>query len=307
MNLTRLRYFIAVAEAQNVVRAAKALNVAQPALSRQLQALEKSVGAPLFSRHSRGVTLTPAGSALLEHARAAVKAADDGINAARQASSSMVVNVSTPDWPHRAHFIVSAIEDLMERKPEIEVVFNAAPWTVSVPNLRAGIIDVGFGVSPNIEQFGPDIEPIFLLPEPGLSALISSRHPLAKKKTVRLDDLKDIPTLIPPRDKVGLLHDQMAGAIRHMGGYEPKIVDAPLAFSAATHLVGVGAGWILTVNSAGEFPAPGTVLIPIEDAVMMTGFYALRRVNDTRPAVLEFIQAVQRVVKTRQVTASGAP
>lgn len=295
MNLTRLRYFVAVAETENVVRAARALNVAQPALSRQLRSLEQEVGAPLFERHPKGVRLTPAGAALLSHAREAIRAADAGLVAARKASATTTINVSPPDWPHRTVFVADARERLRATRPDIEVVFNSTPWTTSVTALRAGEVDVGFGIAPIGIPYPDDIGSELLLNEPGTSALIAADHPLARRGTVRLADLRHVPSLIPPREEVGALHDQMLAVIR-TGGYEPKVVPAPLHYSAATHMAALGAGWILTVNSVAELLPSGCVALPIEDARLDLGFHVLRRRNDDRPAVAALISTLRDVV-----------
>lgn len=70
MSLSQLEYFVAIAEKGNVGRAAARVRVAQPALSRQLRALEGELGTPLFERTPRGMTLLPAGTKFLAHARA---------------------------------------------------------------------------------------------------------------------------------------------------------------------------------------------------------------------------------------------
>ncbi|WP_259673832.1 LysR family transcriptional regulator [Rhizobium sp. NZLR1] len=87
MELRHLRYFIAVAEEGSLtVAAEKRLHTAQPSLSRQLRDLELEVGAELFIRNARGITLTPAGSAFLDHARLALGQANEAIAAARRAA-----------------------------------------------------------------------------------------------------------------------------------------------------------------------------------------------------------------------------
>ncbi len=69
MSLSQIEYFVAVASTGNVGRASAALRVAQPAVSRQIRRLEDELGAPLFLRTPRGMTLSPAGQVFLGHAR----------------------------------------------------------------------------------------------------------------------------------------------------------------------------------------------------------------------------------------------
>jgi DNA-binding transcriptional LysR family regulator len=81
--LAQIRYFVAVAEEGNVGRAAQRLHVAQPPVSRQIRALEDEIGAPLFTRTPRGMTLLPSGRVFLDHARAILTAIDRAVHAAR--------------------------------------------------------------------------------------------------------------------------------------------------------------------------------------------------------------------------------
>ena len=76
VDLRKVRYFVAVAEELNFGRAAQALHIAQPVLSRQIRALEQELKVQLFERDKRATRLTPAGQALLEDGRALLAAAD---------------------------------------------------------------------------------------------------------------------------------------------------------------------------------------------------------------------------------------
>ncbi|HEX2881995.1 MAG TPA: LysR family transcriptional regulator [Polyangiaceae bacterium] len=83
MSLAQIRYFVAVAQEGNVGRAAQRLHVAQPPVSRQIRALEDELGAQLFERTPRGMTLLPPGRVFLDHARAILAAVDSAVIATR--------------------------------------------------------------------------------------------------------------------------------------------------------------------------------------------------------------------------------
>ena len=87
MELRHLRYFVAVAETGSMKLAAESrLHTAQPSLSRQIRDLEREVGAALFARSVRGVELTAAGRAFLDHARLSLTQAEAAVEAARRAA-----------------------------------------------------------------------------------------------------------------------------------------------------------------------------------------------------------------------------
>ncbi len=87
MELRHLRYFIGVAEEENVSRAALKLHVSQPALSRQIRDLEEELGFSLLERGARSVRLTEAGRAFLTEARAVLQRVEDAVNAARSVAT----------------------------------------------------------------------------------------------------------------------------------------------------------------------------------------------------------------------------
>jgi LysR family transcriptional regulator, benzoate and cis,cis-muconate-responsive activator of ben and cat genes len=80
VELRHLRYFVAVAEEQNVTQAARRLNVSQPPLSRQIRDLEEEIGLALFERRSNAIRLTEAGKIFLVEARAVLQRAEDAVS-----------------------------------------------------------------------------------------------------------------------------------------------------------------------------------------------------------------------------------
>ena len=88
VELRHLRYFVAVAEMENVSRAALKLHVSQPALSRQIRDLEDEIGFSLLERTAKSVRLTDAGRAFLDNARALLQNADEAVTKARAVASA---------------------------------------------------------------------------------------------------------------------------------------------------------------------------------------------------------------------------
>lgn len=298
LGLKRLRAFVVAAEEQNVGRAAHRLHIAQPALTRQLRALESEVGAQLFERHARGIRLTPAGAAFLDHAQRLLTAAEAAVSSARETAArgrAQLLRLSPPDWPNRARPVQRAIELLREATPDVEVEFDMTPWTLHARALLDGTIDVGFGIAMDPSDYGPDIAVHRLADEPAASAVIRTTHPLGTRPSVMLRDLRDVPLLVPARESVPVLHDQMVAAVR-AGGYEPRVVTGPPSFALAAQMIVAGAGWTIATNSVGEEPPHGVAVIPIEDAQFMLGFYALHRASDDRALICSFISYVKRAM-----------
>lgn len=292
VDVMRFRSFVAVAEELNVGRAARRLRVAQPALTRRIHALEREIGARLLERHARGVRLTPAGAAFLEHARAVVAAADAAVVSARETALRTrldVLRVTPPDWPNRARPVQRAIDAFRQAQPGVEVEYDMTPWALAPRALVNGLTDISFTIAMHPNDYGPAVVSHRMLDEPGASAVLPKTHPLADRATVTLRDLRGTPLLVPSRDDAEVLHDQMVAVVRS-GGYEPRVVAAPASFALAAQMVVAGAGWTITTHSVGEEPPHGVAVIPIEDAQFMLGFYLIHRVSDDRESVREFIR-----------------
>jgi LysR family hca operon transcriptional activator len=187
MELRHLRYFVAVAEEGSLtVAAEKRLHTAQPSLSRQLRDLEQEVGTPLFTRGARGIALTPAGRAFLDHARLALGQATEAIQAARRAARPAKAAFSVGfltgqevDWlPHVTRILRAEL-------PNIDFKVSSLYSPDAADALQSGEIDLGFlRVEPR-----PDVTYQIVAHEP-LVVILPSDHPLASKSAVDPHDLE---------------------------------------------------------------------------------------------------------------------
>jgi LysR family hca operon transcriptional activator len=187
MELRHLRYFVTVAEAGSMKLAAeKRLHTAQPSLSRQIRDLEREVGADLFVRSVRGVELTGAGRAFLDHARLSLAHAEAATVAARRAArpakAIFAVGFLTGQ---EAAWLAPATRILSDELPNIEIRVSSGFSMTLADDLAHRRIDIAF----LRHEPEPDIEYKLVLKEP-LVAIMPRDHRLAARKTFDPRDLK---------------------------------------------------------------------------------------------------------------------
>ncbi|MEM1330894.1 MAG: LysR substrate-binding domain-containing protein [Planctomycetota bacterium] len=149
MELTTLRQFIAIADAGHITRAAESLGVTQPALSAMLKKLEEELGSPLFDRTGRGVSLTSAGAAFLEHAEAAVRRADDAVRAVLELSGLERGVISIGGGATAtAHLLPPVVRRVREAHPGLRLVMREAGSDAIARAVIAGELDLGIVTLP---------------------------------------------------------------------------------------------------------------------------------------------------------------
>jgi LysR family hca operon transcriptional activator len=187
MELRHLRYFVAVAEAGSLtVAAARKLHTSQPSLSRQIRDLEYEIGAQLLTRRARGIELTPAGRAFLEHARSVLSQVEAATEAARR-----VAHPAKPCFSmgfltgHELTWMPEALQILRDALPNIDVMISSQYSPLLADGLSKGKIDAAFL---RREQGAPDLAFRLLIKEP-LVVVLPSNHRLAALKAISPQDL----------------------------------------------------------------------------------------------------------------------
>ncbi|WP_328943914.1 LysR substrate-binding domain-containing protein [Streptomyces sp. NBC_00250] len=288
VHLRELRYFLAVAEELHFTRAAERLYVSQPALSKQIRALERQLGGPLFDRDRQGVALTPVGTALVPHARTLLAAWQEGREAVRRAreaaSGTLVVGMSTS--PGRGGLLPAIRSRFTEVHPEAVLRLRQVGWEDPTAGLADGVSDVAFVWLPlaGEERF----RWVVVAAEPRLVALPET-HPLAARERLDFADLLDEPFLALP-DTGPELRDHWL-ALDSRGG-RPPIIGGEIASADETYEALVG-GLGICLVAAGNAPLltrGGVVTRPV-DGVAPSCFVLAWRADDTRPLVDAYARA----------------
>jgi LysR family transcriptional regulator, hca operon transcriptional activator len=186
LELRHLRYFVAVAETGSLTLAAEQrLHTSQPSLSRQIRDLESQVGCELLSRGARGVELTVAGRAFLDHARLALIQVDSAVEAARRASKPIKKRFALGFLTGlEMTWLAGAMQVLREELPSVDVTVSSDYSPDLAEGVQRGRLDIAFmRAEPNF-----DLAYALVGREP-LVVLMSSDHPLASHEVIEPQQL----------------------------------------------------------------------------------------------------------------------
>lgn len=253
-DLRRLRYFVAVAEELHFGRAAARLHIAQPALSRQIRALEDALRTALFVRDRRTTVLTAAGEQLLADARdllAAAEAAHRRVTAAAEAKPVLTVGFMP------GIVVTPAVRVLVRHRPDVSVRLLRTSWHDQVEVVHDGRVDVSIVRLP-VDQRGLTVRPLFTEPR---VVVVPAGHRLAGKESVSVTELADEhllqdPAAVPEWRDIALeLRKRDRPEVPHVNSVEEKL-----------ELVAAGAGIsILPLSTATYYTRQDVIGIPVED------------------------------------------
>lgn len=307
MDLRQLRYFVAVADAGHMTRAAAELGMQQPPLSQQIRSLESQVGADLFVRHPKGVRLTDAGRQLLSEARRmldAFEAMKQRIGRIAQGvEGTLHVGFTSSAAAHA--FTPEALRACRSTHPAIELVLsedNAAGVTeaVAASRLPCGFIRA-------VVSRPPGVAFETLLNEPAVVALPAD-HPLAtvrSRRGVRLSELHGEKLILVRRSGApglyaNLLHLCAKAEVR------PVVVAEVDRMMTNLNLVAAGAGLSVVPASMQGVHPESIVYRPLERGVRLDAPLTLvYRHDDCTGVTGSFVALVQRLARARREPASS--
>jgi DNA-binding transcriptional LysR family regulator len=288
MELRHLRYFTIVAEEKHFGRAARRLQMAQPPLSRQIQALEAELGFRLFDRSRRGVALTPAGAALLARGRGVFDALDQAVEAARRAHKGEIGRVAIGYVSSLAYVGLSELlRAFRVAEPDIDVVVREGPPQEQIEALVEGRLDVGFVRGP-VHHSALIAESVR---REELVAVVPAGHRLARRRRVELAALASEPFVVFPRGRSPGFFDTLMGLFRG-AGFTPRIVqEAPLIDLMS--LVAAGFGVAVVPASLERVAHAGLAFRSLAGAPR-ADLLMVRRTGDQSPALARFVEVARK-------------
>jgi len=263
MELRHLRYFVAVAEEENVSRAALKLHVSQPALSRQVRDLEDELGFSLFERSAKSVRLTEAGRVFLTESRAVIQSADHAVQTARAvASGSGELHVGyAPSLT--ARFLPATLRAFQAAAPKIRVKLHDFSTEEMLAGLRAGSLQIAFllRLSPALLR-GLKFEE--LLRDP-ICVAVSPSHPFASKRLVTLAEAAAEPIVNYNRKDYPDAYDHLLSVFASLKR-KLRIVEEHDSVSSLIAAVESGVGIAIVPESLSCIAGPRLKLAPIHPA-----------------------------------------
>jgi len=247
VELRHLRYFVAVAEMENLSRAAtEKLHVAQPSLSRQIRDLEDELGVQLLERTAKSVRLTDAGRAFLEEARAILKHADEAVLKARCVAGKQELRVG--DWSlGTARIMPALLRAYQQAMPNVHVKLH--DWTVdqNIAGVRDGRLQLAILLPPLKANALGELR-FQELATARVALAVSSDHPFAWRQSVSLSDAAREPFIGLTPEKYPRYEEYVAAIFARVNE-KPRIVEEHDGWAGVYSAVSAGTGVALSSDA----------------------------------------------------------
>src|SRR5213594_3686209 len=298
MELRHLRYFVAVAEDLNFTKAATKLHLAQPSLTRQIHNLEEELGVRLLTRTKSHVALTEEGRSFLVDARRILALATESILAVQRLSrgESGQLNIA-----YLSNFDFELLPETLGvfRQTFQHIALNLFDMTPAeqLRALEARKIDLGFvGLRPPAATRDLQWE---VIARHRTVVVLPLKHPLARKRQVKLGDLKTM-FFVGMSEKTHPGFRDWLYETCQSAGFTPRILQDAELEPALMTFVAEGLGVSLAREHIKKLPHPGVALRPLAPPVKTDYCIAWNRDNDSR-ALQQYIQIVKNLA-ARAVT-----
>ncbi|RZF31709.1 LysR family transcriptional regulator [Paraburkholderia sp. UYCP14C] len=280
-----LRYFVTLADTRHFGRAAARLNLSQPPLSRQLAALEASLGVTLIERSPRSVTLTAAGERFYADAKAILASLEQAVSNARAAAHGEAGKLEIGFTMCSAYSVVPGYARVFGAAyPEVELKLREVVSNDLAAQLLAGHIDAAI-MFPTVPD--KSLATRTVLTEP-LCVALSRSHPRARARRLKIAQLAGEPFVLALEEVAPGLRATIVEHCRS-GGFEPDIRFEVQLQQTVLSLVDEGVGVALVPSSMRKAQLAGVVFRPLADAPLIEQVLAWSPAN-RNPCLARFLE-----------------
>ena len=291
MELRHLRYFSAVAEEQNVTRAAMRLHVSQPSLSRQIRDLEDELGLALFERSGKAIHLTELGRTFLKETNVILQRVDRAIagiqNMAAQQSGEM--NLGYAPSP-TVKILPLTLKAFKKEAPRVRLTLHDLSSPEMLEGLRNGELQAALMMQPSRQtSHGVRFEKLRSFP---ITVAVSPTHPWRLKKHVSLAEILTQPLVAYSRTIYPDYHEML---IRIFGSLVKKLRFVEECDSGTSLIAAVETdrGMAVTSSSLGDIAGKRLVFIPLRPAPVLANVGLAYRRDNQSPLLQKLIKAAQ--------------
>jgi DNA-binding transcriptional LysR family regulator len=293
LELRHLRYLIAVAEAKSFVAAAVQLQVAQPALSRQIRDLETEIGVELVAREAGGSSMTPAGAAVIRAGRGILLSVRSAIARARLAEHGMAGRcvLSAGRDALSNGLVARIIQQVRAEYPGIELVIDDRELRPQWDALTECEVDIGIGTAPPDSHLHLAVETHSL--DTLDSIIVGASHALATRTELELEDLRG-ESFIHYAPDIQCEPARVVEAELQARGFVPATIRRASTEDGVRMLVRSGAGWALIPGSIRDSLPRDIVAIRLRDLSVAFRYVHIHRHSDERPIVRSVLGVIRR-------------
>ncbi|EGQ9325591.1 LysR family transcriptional regulator [Vibrio cholerae] len=285
IDIKQLKYFVAVAEAGNIGQAAKSLHLTQPPLSRQIGLLENELSTPLFLRHPKGVTLTPAGERFYKDAKQILASMSDAYNNVQNIIQGKAGELSIGFMMHAAYNIIPQLtKKYLAQYPDVALHLQEVIPTELIKLIKSAKFDAAVMLKTECDASLNSLK----LKEEKLCLAVPTAHPLATTDIISGALLSQESFIATPMSVAPQLRNALDDYASKFN-FEPKVILETQLQQTIVNMVSEELGIALVPEPLKKVQIPNVTFRDLPDAPSVE-YVIVWRKDSLNPALMRLIE-----------------